>query len=338
MAFLEFLARVSPSQVDDTRFYGLRHVLTAECVFTKESVRHAHGQKSQHCSFIRCGHLGASYPLARVAVQDMAPSAFVLGRFLLATLLLFPLALGGLRDARAARVGTVLGLVEGAVCLLLALNIGHMPASRCAFIMGASVVIVPLWAALFRLQKMTLFTLLRAFISLVGLYFLTGTPLGSMRLPDLWVLLAAALWALDIVLLKKQTLHFRPKPQVIAFYQTATTCLVPLALLLHEAPQVGGLMVFSWRSMAALLFCAVFATVLNLMLQIKYQRYTSAAHAALRLSLEPLIATWLAVWFFDDAITKGMMAGGGLMMFAIVLPELQRVGGFCLDSLRAWTA
>ena len=206
---------------------------------------------------------GASYPIARMSVQDIAPSAFVFGRFFLAALVLLPLAAPHLLDRRAARIGLVLGLIEGAVCAILALNISHMPASRCAFIMGSSVVMVPLWATLFRLQRLTVFNVARTFLSLVGLYFLTGARLNRMTLPDLWILGAAALWALDVVLLKKQTQHHSPRVEAVAFYQSATTCIVPAALLLRSWPPTLGTL--TWSSGFGLLFCALFATVMNLL-------------------------------------------------------------------------
>ncbi len=263
---------------------------------------------------------GASYPIARMAVRDIAPSAFVFGRFLLAALVLLPMAAPHLRNLRAARIGLVLGLIEGAVCAILALNISSMPASRCAFIMGSSVVMVPIWATLFRLQHLTVFNVARTFLSLVGLYFLTGARLNRMTLPDLWILGAAALWALDIVLLKKQTQHESPRVEAVAFYQSATTCIVPAVLLLRSWPSTLGTL--TWSSGFGLLYCALFATVMNLLLQIRYQRHTSAAHAALRLSMEPLFATVVAVIFFQDVITSSMLVGGGLMVMATVLPEL----------------
>ena len=262
---------------------------------------------------------GASYPIVRMSVQDLSSNAFVLGRFALAALILFPLVARNLGDRNALRVGATLGAIEGSVCAILALNIGSMPASRCAFIMGTSVVLVPVWATLLGKHRLSAMDLLRATISLVGLYHLTGAHIEGVELPDLYIGAAAALWALNIVVLKEQTLKTVIQPKVLAFYQSLTTCGVPIVLMATGSRELGHL---TWRAAAGLGYCAVFATVINLILQTMYQKHTSASQAALRLSLDPLFACIFSVMFFGESLNDGMILGGGLMMLATVLPEL----------------
>lgn len=262
---------------------------------------------------------GASYPIVRMSVQDLSSHAFVFGRFALAVLFLFPLVIKRLRDKQAFRLGAVLGTIEGTVCAILTVNISKMPSSRCALIMGLSVIMVPVWSALWGRHRVAFLDMGRAALSLVGLYFLTGARLDGVMTTDLYIMVAAALWGLNIVILKRQTLKHQMEPRVLAFYQSVFTCLVPGLLWLWSGQPVGRV---SWTAVGGLVYCAVFASITCLILQTRYQKFTSAAQAGLRLSLEPLFACLFAVLFLREAVTLGMIFGGSLMMTATILPEL----------------
>ena len=271
---------------------------------------------------------GASYPVTRSCILGVSSFAFVMARFAVATLVLLPLALrAGAATPQALRLGAMLGLIEGAVCSILTWNIQFMPASRCAFIVGTSVIMVPMWSALLLDYRLRAFDLLRAATSMVGLYFLTGAQLAGIHAADLAVLLAASLWALSVVVLKAGTQRRTISPQVLAFYQALFTCLIPAALLAAVGQPLGH---FGPRAVAGVLYCAICASVINLILQAKYQKYTTAAQASLRLSMEPLFACAFCVLCFDERLELGMMLGGGLMMVATWMPEL------CQRLLTVW--
>ena len=262
---------------------------------------------------------GASYPIVRMSVQDLSSHAFVFGRFALAVVLLFPLVVRNLRNKQAFRLGAVLGTIEGAVCAILTINMGKMPASRCALIMGLSVIMVPVWSALWGRHGIALMDLGRAALSLVGLYFLTGARLEGLMLTDVYIMAAAALWGLNIVILKRQTLKHQVEPRTLAFYQSVFTCLVPALGWMWTGAPMGHL---SWTAVGGLAYCAVFASITCLILQTRYQKFTSAAQAGLRLSLEPLFACIFAVLILNEAVNAGMLLGGTLMMLATIMPEL----------------
>ena len=263
---------------------------------------------------------GASYPIARASVVGINSFAFVLARFALAATLLSPFALPRLNDRRAMRLGAILGLIEGMVCAILTWHIVFMPASRCAFIMGVSVVMVPLWSALLGKYRLRLFDFGRAGLSLLGLFYLTGATWQAISSHDVWVFFAAVLWALSIVVLKEETLKYTMAAPVVAFWQCLSTCVVPsLWLLLSRAP----LGQFNRFSLMGLAYCAMFASVVNLLLQTTYQKFTTAAQAALRLSLEPLFACAFGVIFFAEQLTYGMLAGASAMLVATLLPEIR---------------
>ena len=263
---------------------------------------------------------GLSYPILRMSVQDINGNAFVVARFALAACILLPWAAKHLRDRYALRLGATLGCVDGIICALLAFNIGHVPAARCAFVMGSSVVMVPLIAAVLGRYLPQLRDVARAGLSIAGLYILTGANIAGITVHDLWILLAAALWAFNIVILKNQTREHPMSTAAQAFYQAVFACIVPIGLLLSDGAPLGH---WSLKSCGGLLYDAVFATVLTMVLQTKYQKHTTASQAGLRMSLEPLFASFFAVSLFGEHVTRGMLAGAPLMITAIMLPEIQ---------------
>lgn len=263
---------------------------------------------------------GLSYPILRMSVQDINGNAFVVARFALAACILLPWAAKHLRDRYALRLGAILGSVDGIICALLAFNIGHVPAARCAFVMGSSVVMVPLIAAVLGRYLPKLRDVGRAALSIAGLYILTGASIAGITVHDLGILAAAGLWAFNIVILKNQTREHPMSTAAQAFYQALFACIVPIGLLLRDNAPLGH---WSLKSGGGLLYDVVFATVLTMVLQTKYQKHTTASQAGLRMSLEPLFASFFAVTLFGEHVTHGMLAGAPLMITAIMLPEIQ---------------
>lgn len=268
--------------------------------------------------FLTAALWGATFPIIKIAVGNIDPNIFVFVRFILASLLMLPWIFFVLRytDKQLLKAGLILGILNSGVYLLQTVGLLYISASRCAFITGMNVVFVPILAYLFRLAKLNVFDVVATLICLLGLYILTGANLAHINRGDVMVLLCAAAVAVSIIYLQeasKVCQHY----SLLSFFQIAFTIPVPFFLVLMKQPSWPGL---NSVVIAALIYCAILATIVPLFLQSKYQQYISATQVALIFALEPVFASFFSYWLCHEPLTHNVIIGGGLMLAGIILP------------------
>jgi len=270
---------------------------------------------------------GLTFPLIENAVSQVAPWVFVTLRFLLGAVILLPF-LGQYIKQNIAdqirgngyelRAGIVLGCLNTITYGTQTIGMQSVTSAQGAFISGISVVLVPFMLPLFRLGFPRKFDVLCALLSLTGLYLLTGASLSHVKTGELWVLVCAFSIALTIVYLHRATRKTHAL-EALAFYQILFTGLLSACLTWGESYQE----VLAWHPVIGILFCAVFATSLALVLQTKYQRYTTASRAALIFCFEPVFGSLFGYIINDEKLGVMAFAGGSLIILSIIISEFQ---------------
>lgn len=263
---------------------------------------------------------GLTFPLIKDAVSHIEPYSFVFIRFSLAALLFFPFIIKEWKQTNLPLVisGLILGIITSMAELLQTMSLQYINASRCAFINGTFVLMVPLLASLFKIATLRLTDLVCALLCLLGLYILTGADLQQINYGDGLVLLDAVCYALGIVYLQKvtrQVTHYK----LLSFYQILFVVPLPLfisAIHRFEMPQ------FNSAVVLALGVCAIMATVVTMLLQNKYQRHTTATKAALIFMLEPIFASLFGWLINREPITPNIIIGGLIILSSIAISEL----------------
>ena len=250
--------------------------------------------------------------LDRVPVLDFLAVRFAIAS--VALLLLAPKAIGRLPQDRR-RHAVVLGLLYGSAQILQTEGLAHTSASVSGFITGLYVIGTPLFAAAILRTRIPRATWLGVVLALVGLGVLTlqGFSTGY---GELVTLVAAMLYALHIVGLGAWS---RPADAV---GMAVVQCLVITAVCsLAAAP--GGVTLPSrgadWLSIG---YMAVFAGALALLGQTWAQAHLPPTRTAIIMSMEPVFAAFFAVLAGQDALTVRMVAGGGLVLAAMLWVEL----------------
>lgn len=262
---------------------------------------------------------GLTFPLIYNAVAFISPGEFVAARIILASLVIAPFVIMRLvRINRLLIIGSiVLAILNTATYIFQSQGLTTIPASRSAFITGICVVIVPLLMPLFRLGKPDAIAYSSVAVCLVGLYILTGANLRHLNMGDFWTFDCAITYALYIILI--QIMSSRVKDySLLCFLQISLS--IPLALPFAQNLHIG--ILANKSVLIALVFCAVFATVLSLYLQGRFQQYTTAAKAALIFSLEPIFATIFAYFINHTAITLYTVVGGVLILMSVLLRDV----------------
>ncbi len=262
---------------------------------------------------------GSTFVVTKELLSSISPFAYIGLRFYLAAVLfvaIFPRSVSTLTKA-AALHGAVLGGLLFAGFVLQTVGLQYTTASKSAFITGMLVVFTLLWQVALERRFPRLGTVLGVGLVTVGLYLLT-LPAGSgFNVGDAMTLGCAFLFGLYIVMLD------------IYGKRSDATHLTILQFLVSAVG--GGLaamfledVVVEWSAPMALrlAYLAVFATVIALYLQTKYQKDTTPARSAVIFSLEPVVAAVLAYVVAGERIGVVGAIGGGLIVAGLLLSEL----------------
>ncbi|MDF2940187.1 MAG: transporter drug/metabolite exporter family [Gammaproteobacteria bacterium] len=276
---------------------------------------------------------GGTFPLIENAVAYIDPTWFVAIRFLFASLFLLPWIFIDLhRSNRKLLVGgLILGAINASSFILQTMGLKTVDAPTTAFITSTYVIMVPFLLPLFKLGKAKKLDILCSMICLGGLYALTNSHWTHLSAGEILVLACAVFTALGIVYLQKISRSGENLP-LLAFYQILFVVPIAGAFAVKASPQ---LPVLNHTVIFALLYCSLFATAIALFLQTTFQRQTSATHAAIIYSLEPIFASLFA-WAFNDAhIGRNILFGGSLIILSIIMAEAGQIF-LKIDFVKKW--
>jgi len=250
--------------------------------------------------------------LDRVPVLDFLALRFAIAA--VALTLLAPRALGRM-SGRARRSAVVLGVLYGLAQILQTAGLAHTPASVSGFITGMYVVCTPLLAALLLRTRITALTWAAVALAMVGLAVLTlnGFSIGY---GEAITLVAAVLYALHIVGLGAWA------DARDAMGMTIVQLVVITVLCLVASAPDGIVLPTTLGDWVSVVYMAVFAGALALAGQTWAQAHLPPTRTAIIMSMEPVFAAFFAVLLGGELLTLRMVAGGTLVLAAMLLAEL----------------
>jgi drug/metabolite transporter (DMT)-like permease len=248
--------------------------------------------------------------------------AFLAVRFAIAVAVLAVPAAPRLRSLgrSGALAGAALGGLLAAGYALQTAGLDRTTVSAAGFVTGMYVVLTPIFGlALFRIRPGRA-VWLGVGLAVVGLAMLSGVSAGSVT-GDLMVLAAAALYALQIVLMER----FAPRYDPLAFTTAEmTAAFVGFTVIAVAAGQVElprGATVWG-----ALLVTGIFASALGYLAQAWAQRRTSATRTALIFALEPVFAGIFGYALAGDRLGPLGWAGCAVILSGIAVSEPAAAG------------
>jgi drug/metabolite transporter (DMT)-like permease len=265
---------------------------------------------------------GLSFVANKIAFREIPPVTFLFLRFSLATLLMGLVSirrLSGL-NRRIVRKGTIVGLALGAANFTFVLGVAGTTVSRAGFLNNLFVLFIPLLCYLAWRERVSRTTSTGILLATAGLWSLARGGAAGFNSGDLLSTVCAFFIALHIIavakLLKDEDVY------LVTLVQFAVvTCAGALLSLLFASP----LRPFGTISAAALIYCAVFPTVICFTLQNTYQRYTSPTRAGLIYTLDPVWSMMGGFVFLGERLSSREWLGCGLIFGAVVVPLLVRL-------------
>jgi drug/metabolite transporter (DMT)-like permease len=259
--------------------------------------------------------------------MDASVFAFLAIRFAVAALSLAAFCFRDLRSLNAAslRAGAVMGCCMFGGYAFQTAGLELTTPSKAAFVTGFSVLLVPVFLGLFARQRIAPAIWAGALAAVAGLYYLTvpSSGFGDLNRGDLLVLCGSLAFALHIIAIGRYAR--RHSPRVLNLLQvTATMLMICLTgLLLKAAGRESFQVAWSARLVAAVILTGVLATAVAFSVQVWAQQHTSASHAAIVFTLEPVFAALTSFAFFHERLGLRALAGAALILAGILLAEFK---------------
>jgi len=264
---------------------------------------------------------GSTFFLIKDLVTRMPVADLLAIRFAIASVALGLIAAHRIHLSRPVVIyGVLLGLLYGSAQILQTAGLSHTSASVSDFVTGLYVVATPLLTAIILRRRIPPLTWVAAVLATLGLGVLAlrGFSIGY---GELLTLISAVIYAGHIVALGRfsspeTTLSLSLVQLSMITLLTAVAALWPTA---GSAPgiQLPG----SLHDWLVVLYLALIASALTMVLQTWAQAHIEPSRAAVIMAMEPVWAAAFAVALGGESITARMIIGGLAIVSAMYLVE-----------------
>ena len=275
---------------------------------------------------------GLAFSAQSVCAEFLGPFSITGLRSLVAAVIMLAVCLLRKKKSRGTRRDIILGSVVCGTALFaatnaqqLALNLG-CSAGKAGFITALYIVMVPIGQIFFG-KKITARHWLAVAIAVVGMYFLCITGGFSISASDLYLLLCAFLFTIQILAVDR----FSAKVDALTLSCGEFVVVAALSLLVAlptESITASGIASCIWP----LLYIAVFSSCLGYTLQTLAQEGGNAAVVSLLMSLESFFAAVFGALLLGERMSANELIGCALMVAAIVIAELPVKGARSLNQ------
>lgn len=265
---------------------------------------------------------GAAFSAQSVCAQYLGPFTITALRALIAFLVLLVVCLLRRKSDCGTRRDIIIGSIVCGTALFaasnmqqLALNMGAS-AGKAGFITALYIVLVPIGQVFFK-QKITPRHWLAVAVAVAGMYFLCITGGFSISPSDLYLLLCAFLFAVQILAVDRFSARVDGLVLSCGMFLVVAVLSSLFALPL-ETITLGNIAACIWP----LLYIAVFSSCLGYTFQILAQKDGNPAVVSLLMSLESLFAAVFGALLLGERMSTHELIGCALMIAAIVVAEL----------------
>ncbi|MBQ3532754.1 MAG: DMT family transporter [Oscillospiraceae bacterium] len=268
---------------------------------------------------------GASYFLTDLCLETMPPLSLNAFRFLVAFAVLGAVYFRKFR--RISRKTLLYSLLIGCSLVMVytcyVYGLMHTSISNAGFICALPVIFTPLLElAVYRKIPNRQFALALVLCT-VGLGLMTLNDSFRPALGDIICMGTAIFYAVDLLLTDKAVRDPEVDPLQLGVCQLGVVGIIMLILTLTlEQPKLPQ----SPAAWGAALFLAIFCTGIAFVIQAVQQQYTTASHVGLIFTLEPLFSAIVAYFFAHEVLGLRGYIGAALMMFSLILMEVDIVG------------
>lgn len=265
---------------------------------------------------------GASTCLTAICLTELSPLTLNAFRFLSAFAVLGTIFHRRvLRASRETlRYSGIIGLCVVMIYFGATYGVLYTSVSNAGFIGAMTVLFTPVLEFLVYRKKPERKFGISLLMCLVGIALLTLNESLRPALGDLICLLVPSFYAVDLMVTERAVVRPEVDPITLGVCQTAVTGTVMLALaFLFETPSLPR----SPEIWAGALFLGIFCSGVCFVIQTVEQQFTSASHASLIFTLEPVFSAVFAYVLLSERLSVRGYIGAALMLASLIFMELE---------------
>ena len=265
---------------------------------------------------------GTTFFVVKDLVKYIDPVVLCAYRFLLAALFLYPLLLFKSKKIFAnLKEGITLGFLLWIIYVSQTIGLVFTSASNAAFITGLFLVFIPLFLLLIFKKRPSLTQLFVIFISISGLWMLTG-GISEINRGDLITILTAIAYALHVLYADKFAKN-EIDPYVLCFQQFLFVSIFSfMTALIFNLPLSLNNAVLSHVT-KIILFLTIFPTVSAFLIQLFAQKITHPIKVSLIFALEPVFGAIFAWTLGGEEFLFRQAIGGFLIFISLIILGLK---------------
>ena len=277
---------------------------------------------------------GATFPIIKESLNDSTPFAFVAVRFSIASLILLPFFLKKVKqlDKKTFKAGMVLGVLMFGGFITQTIGLNHTTATKSGFITGSAVIMIPFLQFYMEKKIPTKGAVFGTILVFSGLLFLSsgGSNImnfvsdlgGSFNFGDFMTLVCAFIFAHYVVYIdiysNKYDFLF-----LFALQIFATAFLAIISTTFLEVTNFAEVKFDLTESLLfGLLYTGILATVGDIGVMTKFQKFVTPTKAGIIYSFEPIFAAVFAFFLLNEKISNFGFIGMGLIFLGLISSEI----------------
>jgi drug/metabolite transporter (DMT)-like permease len=266
---------------------------------------------------------GASYILTKIGLNSLEPFNLTALRFIIAfciSAIVFYKHLLKM-DIKTVKYAFVLAAILFGVFASMTFGLQYTSASNAGFLISLSVVFIPIISAMVLKQKVERKVIIGVCLAIIGIALLTLNIQLKVGVGDLLCILCAFLFAVHIIVTGVYTQDVDSITLSVLQLGFVGLFSIVFSMLTEtvKLPSTG----LSWFAILAL---SILCTAVGDIVQTTAQQYTSASHAGLILSLEPVFSAIFAFAFLGEILSVKGYIGAAILLSGVLLAELDLKG------------
>lgn len=268
---------------------------------------------------------GGTFIFTKIGLHDCPPAFYLLLRILIAltiSLIFFGKYLLKLNPTTLTQ-GLLLGFFFGGGFLLQTYGLKFTTVSKSAFITGMAVVFTPFVFKFLIKKRIANWHKIAVVVAFVGLYIFTNPSISNINLGDFLTLISTIFWAfyityMDIFTKDKTTLGETAQLVILQLF----TCGIMSLIVFLGIDFNDFYFELSSNLIISLAYNSIIASFLLTLIHTSVQKFTTPVKAALIFSLEPVIASFIAMVAINEILVLREYVGAAVMFIGVLISEI----------------
>jgi drug/metabolite transporter (DMT)-like permease len=263
---------------------------------------------------------GSTFIIIKKAIGHISVFNFLFYRFFLASILLSPFLLIKRRylNKQSFYAGCFLGLLLFLLFASQTIGLQYLKSSVAAFLTGSYIIFTPLFSIIILHKKPYRTSIYGVIIAFIGLFLITYEKNFTINKGITLLILTAIFTALHLVFVDKYSrVHNTFILTTIQFITMAFLSLFCIIFIDHNSLNFN----LNIYVLSAIIYTAVFASVIAYLVQIGMQRYTTPTKTAIMFTAEPLSAPFFSYFLGGETLSLQQYFGAALIIISIIITE-----------------